>query len=68
MSSSPAVSSSSDASSAKSAGFLAQVGSVFGRSLFPWVALAIILGTMLWGPWVSLVLAVVWWKIVTRIG
>ncbi len=49
-------------------GFVAQVGYLFGRSLFPWVALALIGGTVLWGPWVTLILAIVWWRIVTRIG
>ncbi len=36
-----------------------------GRSLFPIVALALISGTLLWGPWVSLVLTIIWWRIVT---
>ncbi len=38
------------------------------RSLFPLVALLVIAGSALWGPWVSLVLAYGWWKIVARIG
>ena len=38
------------------------------RSLFPLVALLVIAGSALWGPWASLVLAYGWWKIVARIG
>ncbi len=49
-------------------GFLGRLGWVLGRSLFPVASLTLILGTMLWGPWVTLVLALVWWKVVTRIG
>jgi len=44
------------------------IGRFLGRSLFPVVALALILGTLLWGPWVTLVLALLWWHLVTRIG
>ena len=47
---------------------LAGLGLVLGRSLFPFAALLLILGTLVWGPWVTLVLAAVWWKVVTRIG
>lgn len=43
-------------------------GNVIGRSLFPISALVLISGTLLWGPWVTLVLAIAWWKLVTRIG
>lgn len=39
-----------------------------GRSLFPIAALTLILGTVLWGPWGTLVLAAAWWNVVTRIG
>ena len=48
--------------------FLSEAGWIVGRSLFPIMALLLILGTLVWGPWVTLVLAVVWWRIVTRIG
>ena len=44
------------------------IGNVLGRSLFPFVSLALIAGTMLWGPWVTLILTVAWWKVVTRVG
>ncbi len=44
------------------------IGLVLGRSLFPFASLAIIAGTLLWGPWVTLVLALLWWHVVTRIG
>mgnify|MGYP006945867692 CR=1 FL=1 len=39
-----------------------------GRSLFPIVALLLIAGTALWGPFPSLVLTVLWWKVVTWVG
>jgi hypothetical protein len=45
-----------------------RLGMVFGRSLFPIAALALLGGTALWGPWVTLVLTVAWWIAVTRIG
>jgi len=41
---------------------------VFGRSLFPISALAIIAGAALWGPWISLALAYGWWRLVGKIG
>lgn len=34
------------------------IGLLVGRSLFPILTLVIIGGTVLWGPWVTLVLAV----------
>jgi hypothetical protein len=34
---------------------------ILGRSLIPFLALLIIGGTVLWGPWVTLVLAVGLW-------
>ncbi len=37
-----------------------------GRSLLPLVALLLILGTFLWGPWVTLGLTAAWWMAVTR--
>jgi hypothetical protein len=39
-----------------------------GRSLLPGVALVIILGTIWWGPWVTLGLTAAYWILVTRIG
>jgi hypothetical protein len=38
------------------------------RSLFPITALTVILGTMWWGPWISLGITLAWWRIVARIG
>lgn len=38
---------------------------LLGRSLFPIVALALIAGTFWWGPWVTLALTAIWWRIVT---
>ena len=49
-----------------------QVGSrlalILGRSLIPITALVIILGTIWWGPWVSLLLAAGWWYLAAHIG
>ncbi len=39
--------------------FFKSLGWILGRSLFPFVALVLILGTILWGPWVTLVLTIV---------
>ena len=39
-------------------GFLSKIRVVLGRSFFPLFAIAVIAGTMLWGPWVSLAVAV----------
>ncbi|HLU40113.1 MAG TPA: hypothetical protein VK081_12075 [Planctomycetota bacterium] len=44
------------------------LGQFVGRSLFPLLALTLILGTLLWGPWVTLALAVASWAVVGRIG
>ncbi|MBP7147528.1 MAG: hypothetical protein KBD01_08280 [Acidobacteria bacterium] len=38
------------------------------RCLFPLLALVIIAGTLVWGAWVSLALALVSWRIVGRFG
>ena len=43
-------------------------GMIVGRSLFPFSALLIIGGSVVWGPWVSLALAYGWWRLVGRIG
>ena len=47
---------------------LRELGAVLGRSLFPLVAILLIGGTFLWGPWGTALLAVVWWRIVARVG
>jgi hypothetical protein len=39
--------------------FLSKIGLVIGRSFGPLFAMVIILGAMLWGPWVSLAIVVV---------
>ena len=52
--------------SARSAGQFA--ASLVGRSFFPFAALVILAGTIAWGPWVSLVLAVALWRTVARYG
>ncbi len=41
---------------------------LLGRSLFPIFALVVILGTVVWGPWVSLAITFIWWRIVARFG
>ena len=38
--------------------FLSKIGLVIGRSFGPLFAMVIILGAMLWGPWVSLAIVV----------
>ena len=47
-------------------GPLHALGEIVGRSFFPLAALAIILGTPLWGGWGTLLLAVLCWSIVMR--
>jgi len=39
--------------------FLSRTRQALGRSFFPLLAIAIIAGAMLWGPWVSLAVTVV---------
>ena len=39
--------------------FLSKISLVIGRSFCPLFAMVIILGAMLWGPWVSLAIVVV---------
>lgn len=41
-----------------------KIGLLLGRSLFPLTAILIIMGTIVWGPWISLILAIVWFSIV----
>lgn len=38
-----------------------------GRSLFPIASVLLLVGTLWWGPWVTLVLAVLWWRTVTQV-
>jgi hypothetical protein len=45
-----------------------RLGMIVGRSLFPFSALLIIGGAVVWGPWVTLALAYGWWRLVGRIG
>jgi len=37
------------------------------RSFFPLVTLVIVLGTVLWGPWISLLLAIAFWVLIDRL-
>jgi hypothetical protein len=46
---------------------VSRFGLLAGRSLIPLAALAIILGTVLWGPWVSLLLAAGFWYVAGRL-
>lgn len=39
-----------------------------GRSLFPLLTVSILLGTLVWGPWVTLALALLTWNLVGRFG
>jgi len=52
----------------RGAGVLRGVGSIFGRSLFPLAAIAIVGSTMIWGPWWMLLTAFLWWNVVTRVA
>ena len=53
---------------ARAPAWLASLGRVLGHSLFPFAALTLILGTVLWGPWGTLVLTLLWWNLVTRVA
>ena len=44
------------------------IGMFLGRSLFPIAAVVLITGTLWWGPWVTLALTFVWWRVVTWNG
>ena len=46
---------------------VSRFGLLAGRSLVPLTALVIILGTMWWGPWVSLLLAAGLWYVAGRL-
>lgn len=52
----------------RASGWLQNVGLVIGRSLFPISAVAILGGTFLWGPWVTLALALGWFGIVNIVA
>jgi hypothetical protein len=41
---------------------------IFLRSCYPFLTLVVILGTVLWGPFVSLVLALSLWQVNRWIG
>ncbi len=41
----------------------AGIRAVLGRSFFPFTALTVILGTFVWGPWGSLLIALILWEI-----
>ncbi|MCG8425378.1 MAG: hypothetical protein MJE77_46455 [Proteobacteria bacterium] len=43
-------------------------GMLLIRSCYPFLTLIVIVGTVLWGPWVSLALAVLLWRINRWIG
>jgi hypothetical protein len=36
------------------------------RSLYPLLAIALLLGTIVWGPWVTLAASILAWNAVTR--
>lgn len=44
------------------------VATLLGRSFFPIAALLIIVGVVWWGPWITLALAYVLWRVVARMG
>ena len=47
---------------------VAALGMLVGRSLFPLVMVVILGGTLLWGPWATMVLAILWFATVSLIG
>jgi hypothetical protein len=49
-------------------GRVLSLGRLLGRSLFPLVALALIASTPWSGAWGVLLLALVWWNVVTRVA
>ena len=49
-------------------GAASAAGMLLGRSFFPIAALVLIVGTLAWGPWVTLVAAFLLWKIVGRVS
>lgn len=53
--------------STRAPGVARRIGMVLGRSFFPFAALAIIVGTVVWGPWVSLGLTLAFWFVVDRL-
>lgn len=44
------------------------VGMLAGRSLFPLTSVAILAGTILWGPWVTLVLGALWFVVASLLA
>lgn len=38
------------------------------RSLLAWIALMLLFGIFLWGPFISAGLAIVWWKVMGEIA
>lgn len=58
----------------KTSGFVQRVtstlwglGEYIGRSFFPICALVVIVGSMIWGPWISLGLALSLWLVIDRL-
>lgn len=47
-------------------GPIRRIGMIPLRSFFPLVALIILSGTLVWGAWVSLLLAFLFWRFVGR--
>jgi hypothetical protein len=47
--------------------FVTYFGLTLGHSLFPFLAIFIILGTIWWGPWITLVIAAVLWYAIGHI-
>ncbi len=54
------------AARARTGGWLRTVRLYFGRSFFPIVTLVLILGVLVWGPWVSLIVATVMWFVIMQ--
>jgi len=54
--------------SMKAGSVLAFLGMLVGRSLFPLAMVLILSGTILWGPWATMILAIVWFVAISLLG
>jgi hypothetical protein len=47
---------------------VAALGMLVGRSLFPLIMVVILGGTLLWGPWTTMILAIAWFAAISLLG
>ena len=48
-------------------GLMGRAGMVLGRSFLPLLVVILLAGTLVWGPWVTLLLAIVCWQLAGRV-